>query len=40
VGKGPDGFSGTIEPMSFPDVVRFVFFNEFVEIPESLSYLF
>jgi hypothetical protein len=26
--------------MSFPDVVRFVFFNEFVEIPESLSHLF
>lgn len=40
VGKGPDAFSGTIEPMTFPDVVRFCFFNEFVDIPESLSHLF
>jgi hypothetical protein len=40
VGKGADVFSGTIEPMSFPDVVRFVFFNQPVEIPESLSHLF
>jgi hypothetical protein len=40
VGKGADVFSGTIEPMSFPDVVRFVFFGQSVEIPESLRHLF
>jgi hypothetical protein len=40
VGKGANVFSGTIEPMSFPDVVRFVFFDQPVEIPQSLSHLF